>query len=92
MISLEKKIEMNKQKIMAIKGSIKGVVKRMQTRVQMLDSCCNEGDMLSTKYYSAKITEDSLMINSLVERLSGREELLHCQINLLEDDQTGETQ
>lgn len=86
-ISIEKKIEMNNSKIHSIKDSIAGLTKQMQSRVEMLDSCRNQNDITSCSYYSVKIAEDAIEVGRLLERLGGREELLHCQMTLLKDNQ-----
>ncbi len=82
MINLETKIKMNKGKIKSIKDSIAGLVRKMESRIEMLGSCNCAKDINSSVYYSSKITEDSIEVNRLLERLAVREELLHEQLEM----------
>ena len=82
MINLETKIKMNKEKIKDIKDSIEGLVRHMESLTEMLSSCHSAKDITSSIFYSSKLTEDSIEVNRLLERLAVREDLLHQQLEM----------
>ncbi len=82
MIKLETKIKMNKEKIKSIKDSIEGLVIHMESLMEMISSSHSSEDITGAIFYSSKMTEDSIEINRLMERLAVREDLLHQQLEM----------
>ncbi len=82
MINLETKIKMNKEKIKSIKDSIEGLVIHMESLMEMISSANYFEDITGSIFYSSKMTEDSIEINRLMERLAVRELLLREQLDM----------